>query len=329
MPGKLALRPIRQLPRNGIGVPPGDARPLSRRPVRRAVAVFEPGRAEGATGPAPLYVLDTDGTWAVVDVVDLGFTRDVGGNRADPLRPTAISPDGRRIAVAQTDVVLVVDVTTGGVDRIPLPGYNEQVLWHSDDVVLVTHDTDDGRTATYAVRWQAKTAQRVVAGLSVWNTVAARSGGAALELRGQVGGESGDEPFTLTEWRLDAPDPLRRTPVDFSGVAGYRITEWYGPALGSPGGDLVVRSGWAAALGFDGVEAVAVVDARTGVVRRLLDFGRGDRWKGCCWPLGWADGNTVLLRTEPEGLIAWDLRTGRIALVGPVARFGIVALNLA
>ncbi|MFG2044135.1 hypothetical protein [Dactylosporangium sp. NPDC048998] len=330
MPQQPGRRTIGPLPATGAAFRPAEARMLSQRPVRRAVAVVEPGSAENATRPEPLYVLDTDGSWARVDVVDLAFTRDSGNNTADPLRPTAVSPDRRLVAVAQTDEVVVVDVTTAAVYRTPLPGFNEQVMWRSDDTVLVTRDAGEQATATFAVDWRARTATRVAAGLSVWNTVVSRPDGPVLELRGTLGGEAGDEPLVLKEWQLDRAAPVREVPVDGRALAPYGVDEWYGPALRNgpdAAGDLVVRAGWGRTPAYQGIEVVAVVDVRTGVLQRLLDLGR-DRWKGCCQPLDWVDERTVLLRTEREGLVAWDVSTGAVSVVSAGQLPGTVAIAL-
>jgi hypothetical protein len=318
IPARPGNREVRQLPAAGL-TPPGDARALSFRPVTRAVAVFQLYTVDEDTSPQPLYVLDTDGTWARVDSVLPRFTRDADGNRADPLRPTAISPDRRLVAVAQTDEVLIIDVTSGGLHRVPLAGFNEQLVWVSDDVLLVTHDVVPEGTATYAVEWRAKTATRVTAGLSAWDTVVSRPGGPVIEL--------GGGPVSVTEWRLDGSAQVRRTPVDSTALGHYAITEWHGPGLRNDG-DLVVRAGFGNTPTVGGADLVAVVDVRTGVVRRLLELDR-DRMKGCCQPLDWVDGHTVLLRTDREGLVTWDVRTGRISVVaaGPVNGTLAVALD--
>lgn len=330
MPSEPRRRAVAPLPATGAEFRPAQARELSRRPVQRAVAVVEPHSAEDASRPEPLYVLDVDGSWARIDVVDLTFTRDWGDNRADPLRPTAVSPDRRLVAVAQPDEVVVIDVTTAAVHRVALPGFNEQVVWRSNDVVLVTGDADERSTTTFAVDWRARTATRITAGLSVWDTVVSNPDGPVLELRGDDGGTAEVESLTLTQWRPDRAAPVRQVPVDAQALAPYGIDEWYGPALRNgpaAGGDLVVRAGWGRTPTSAGVEVVAVVDVRTGVVVRLLDLGQG-RWKSCCPPLAWLDEHTVLLRTEREGLVAWDLPTGAVSVVSAGPLPATVAIGL-
>ncbi|MER7009576.1 hypothetical protein ABT297_41930, partial [Dactylosporangium sp. NPDC000555] len=330
IPQQPGRRTVRPLPATGAAFQPTKARKLSQGPAKRAVAVVEPRAAEDAARPEPLYVLDTDGSWARVDVVDLAFTRDWGNNTADPLRPTAVSPDRRLIAVAQTDELIVVDVTTAEVHRTPLPGYNEQVMWRSNDLVLVTRDDGEQSTATFAVDWRARTATRVTAKLSVWNMVVSRPDGPVLELRGTIGSEAGDEPMMLKEWQLDRAAPVREVPVDGRALAPYGVDEWYGPALRNgtdAGGDLVVRAGWGHTPTYGGIEIVVVVDVRTGEVRRLLELGR-DRSKGCCQPLDWVDDHTVLLSTDKEGLVAWDVSTGAISVVSAGPVHGTVAIAL-
>ncbi len=320
IPSRLPGRTVRGLPAAGL-TPPRDARMLSFRPVQRAVAVYQLHTVEEDTYPQPLYVLDTDGTWARIDAVEPTFTRDSGGNRADPLRPTAISPDRRLVAVAQPDLVLVIDVTRGGLHEIPLPGLNEQVVWLTDDAVLVTQDRPDGTgTATFTVDWRSKVATRVDNGPTAWDTVAQRPGGPVLELLGSAGVEP-----VVTEW--PAGEPVRRVPVNSGALRNYEITEWYGPGFRNDGA-LVVRSAFGNTPTVGGVDMVAVVDVYTGVVRRLLDVGR-DRAKGCCQPLDWVDEFTVLLRVDRGGLITWNVRTGEISLVGddPVTATVAVALD--
>lgn len=304
MPASPGRRALPSLPASGL-VPPADrALPLTQWPATRAVAVVQPAGTEDGKPPMPLYVLDTDGSWRFVDGVALVSTRDNSGNESDPLRPTSISPSGRHIAVPQPDEVVIVDVTTGGRHRIALPGLNLEVVWRSDDLVLVSSEG-----VTHAVDRVAGTARPVLAGPLGPDLVAGPPDGPVLVLRDRE----------LTERSLDDPTPVRRMAVDTSGLGSYRIAFWHGPAVGS--GESIVRAGWE----VDGAELVAVVDARTGVVRRLLDLGRG-RSKSCCEPLAWVDDHTVLLRTDREGLLTWDVRDGQVRIVAGVG-VGRIAVN--
>ncbi|HWH01075.1 MAG TPA: hypothetical protein VNV66_17580 [Pilimelia sp.] len=329
MPQRPGRRAIRPLPTTGAAFRPAGARRLSQRPVTRAVAVVQPHGAPHAARPEPLYVLDTDGSWARVDVVDLAFTRDAGNNKAAPLRPTSMSPDRRLIAVPQTDEVLVVDVTTAAVHRIAVPGFNEYVMWRSNETVLVAQDDGARPRATFAVDWRARTVTRVAAGLSVWDTVVSGPDGPVVELRGAADAAAGGKPV-LTRWRLDRAAPVSEVPVDDGALAPYGVDTWHGPALrnGSDGGGgLVVRAGWGRAPAYHGIEVVAVVDVHTGVVQRLLDLGP-DRQKACCEPLDWVDEHTVLLSTDREGLVTWDVRTGAVWVVSAGQVPGGVAIAL-
>lgn len=47
---------------------------------------------------------------------------------------------------------------------------------------------------------------------------------------------------------------------------------------------------------------------------------------GGCGPVGWLDDETALLRTDPHGILAWNVVTGDLALVtAPFA--GLVSVS--
>jgi hypothetical protein len=97
-------------------------------------------------------------------------------------------------------------------------------------------------------------------------------------------------------------------PIGQGGLAPYRVGGWRGP--GWRNGDLVVRAGQSrSGSGADG-PLVAVVDLRTASVVRLLALPAGG-----CTPLGWLDDHTALLRTDRDGVVAWDVGSGEVTSV--------------
>lgn len=322
MPASLQRRSIAPLPGQSTAMVPAQAGKLSEHPVDRAVALVEPHGGEGEQKPLPVYVLGSDGVWVSIDVVQLVPTRDSGGNQADPLRSTALSPDRRRVAFPQPDALVVVDLTTAKVHRIAVPGLNEQVLWWGNRVVLVGRDG----AGVVCVDWAAGSADPLGTGLSAGDaTGSAAEGAPVFELTGPAGGRRAGG-LSVRQWRLGEPGPTRQVPLADPRPAGYRVLEWAGPAV-SDGADRVVRAGWGENGSYSGLEILAVVNVRTGAVQRLLDLGR-DRVKACCQPLDWVDGDTVLVRTDKEGLVTWNVRTGEITQVvaGPLA--ATVAIRL-
>ncbi|WP_433831358.1 hypothetical protein ACQP2E_13295 [Actinoplanes sp. CA-015351] len=307
IPAGLPTRLIAPLPPRSADLIPGDVQPLSAYPIEAAMAVFQPTVPEPGAEPEPIYAVAPDGIWVELDVADLTFTHDEGGNRAAPLRPLSLSPDRRRIAIPQPQAVVVVDLPTATAHRIGVPGLNEQVAWQDDTTVLV----GAGGPGAYAVGWAARKVTRLPAAVSLWD-----SDGSLLELPATG--------RTLRQWGPAQPSPVSETPVDDTGLPGYTITEWYGSPITN--GDHVVRSSWGSTP-THGHEAVTVVNARTGVAERVLDLGP-DRWKGCCAPLAFIDRDTVLIQAEREGLIAWNFRTGSTAVVTAGQISGILSVRL-
>ncbi|GGN62049.1 hypothetical protein GCM10010112_19820 [Actinoplanes lobatus] len=308
MPADLTRRTLTPFPE--VLTIPVDARKLSEHPVDRAAVVVQKIDLEAALDP-PLYVLDLAGEWTRIDVVALEPTRDADGNQAYALRSTALSPDGRRIAVPQPQALVVIDLTTAKAHRIPVPGYNEQVMWWGDETVLV----GAGGPGLARVDWRAGTVTPEPAGISAWNSAGARqvSSGALAEL------VVIDDRRMTRGWVLGDPKPAWESPIDESGLpSGYRISLWYGPAL-SDGAGRVAAAAWGSRPGYEGSEMLTVVNARTGVVERILDLGTG-RGKACCTVLEWVDDHVLLARTDREGLVTWDTRTGAVAqvTVGPI-----------
>ncbi|MGW1058540.1 hypothetical protein [Micromonospora rubida] len=292
IPADLAY-PGRPLAR--LGDPVGAT--LSARPVRRALALYQPIDPETAV-EGRIRVLGDDGLVRDLDVVTPAPTRDAGGNEAAPLKSGSLSPDGRTAAFAQTDEVIVVDLTTAAVRRHPLRGYLEHVLWSGNRLLVGDGDT------TYDMDPHTGTSRKIP--VSPWDVVApdpTAPPNALLEL--------GGTPPSLTRVRWGGDETARdSSPVDFRALPrGHRVDEFYG--RGWQRGERMSRAGWITTDTMGGLEGVALLNAETGVVTHLLDLGR-DRWKGCCEVLGWDRDGAVLLRHAPGGLLRWQPETGEV-----------------
>ncbi|MER7440194.1 hypothetical protein [Micromonospora avicenniae] len=283
-------------PLNRLGDPVTAS--LSSRPVRQALALYQPVDPEtGMEGR--IRVLGDDGLVRELDVVTPARTRDASGNEAFALKSGSLSADGRLAAFAQTDEVIVVDLTTAQVRRYPLNGYLEHVLWAGDRLFVGDDDT------TYELDRQTGASRTMP--LSPWEMVVPDPAGRTESLLALGGIRDG---LTLSRWTRSADRTDRgNQPLDFRALpAGNRVNEFYGRAWQR--GDQIAQAGWISTGGMEGLEGVAVLNATTGVVTRLLDLGR-DRSKGCCGVLGW-DGDAVLLRHDPGGLLRWRPATGEV-----------------
>ncbi|MEU6072544.1 hypothetical protein [Micromonospora sp. NPDC047074] len=283
---------------------------LSARPVRRALALYQPvDPASGVEGR--IRVLGDDGFVRELDVVTPARTRDAGGNYAVPLKTGSLSPDGRTAAFAQTGEVIVVDLTTAAVRRHPIEGYLEQVLWAGDRLLVGDDDT------TYEVDRATGTARKLP--VSPWDMVTpdptARTG-TMLSVGGPQAG------LVLTRWSADGAQRAH-WPLDFRALPrGNTVDEFYG--RGWQRGDLVARAGWLTTGNTGSLEGVALLNASTGVVTHLLNLGR-DHGKGCCEVLGWDRDGGVLLRYDSGGLLRWRPETGEVTGVVRVL-YGEVSL---
>jgi hypothetical protein len=313
-----ARRRIDPLPET-FAVPAG-ARRLSEHPVQQAIAVVQERAGESSRTMRPLHVLDTAGEWTRIDVGALVRTHDAGGNEADPLRVASLSPDRRRVAVAQPQALVVVDLPTATARRFPVPGLNEQVMWWGSDTVLVGADgpgVNRVDLATGAVSPEP-------AAVSAWNSAGNPVLGGELAEIVQIDGRN-----VVRVWEMGSAKPVREVPVDQSGMpAGHAVTEFYGQAVPDGSGRIAVAAwgDWIDDQGRafqGGAQMLTVVDTRTGALRQVLvldDPTGARRDKVCCAALDWIDDQTVLARTDREGLIAWRLRNGGVTQVmaGPI-----------
>jgi hypothetical protein len=300
MPTRLAPRAGGPLPRATGDLAGAD--PLTKGSISRAVALYEHGTVDGKE-PSPIFALGSDGAFHRLDVAKLDFVRDAAKRPlAAPLTPTALSPDGRLAALPQSGSLLIVDLTTGDTRRITILGSNRTVLWRGATSVLVGQ-----ADATFAV--DLAKGGEVTRVAARWSPPDAVAGGAVNDPLVEL---PGGGPLMLREWVLAEAAPLRDVPISQRGLAPYTLAAWHG--TGWRRGDLVVRAGWGHDGGASVVPLVAVVDLRTAGVVRLLRFGP-DRDQACCTALGWLDDHTVLLQTDQEGVVAWDVRGGSVTSV--------------
>ncbi|HWS35291.1 MAG TPA: hypothetical protein VN408_21460 [Actinoplanes sp.] len=298
---------------------PAGSPVLSANPVGRVVAVAQERLPDEPM--LPLHVLDESGRWLRVDVGDLIRTHDEGGNEADPLRTSSLAPDGRRVALPQPNAVVVIDVTTAEAHRIAVPGLIEQVLWLDDDTVLAEGGGEAVGRDLFRIGWRTGTVTPEAARLSLWN--AAGTDGAVIPELAATDGRR-----TLRMWAAGAAKPLRESVFADAGLPErYHVSEWYGGAVPN-GAGLIAAAAWGdrPINGPDsglasGIQMITVIDTTDGSVRRWLDLGAiGQRMKSCCRALDWIGTDVLLIRTDKEGLISWNVRTGEVRLItaGPI-----------
>jgi hypothetical protein len=292
--------------------PPAGAPTLAAAPISHAVLLTTPttigsdsnvviyaygeGAVNGGSGDGRFH-------WARLPV-NLGLTRDASGDRAMPLDTNSLGPMGLRAAFPQPDFLVTVDIVTGTVKRIPVPGLNESVSWLPDGVhVLVSSGT-----GTRLVDVVAGTVVSAAAdGRTVTPLVGGGSGLTTVTMDGSAGGypvvRSYDDGGLVERSHLTvgmgAPTHYRIADL---ALRGWRMHDSIaqvasGPADGPARGTFLV-----------------VINVSTGKVTHLLDLGPG-RTAGCCAVLGWANGDDVLVRTDREGLLKWHLPDGSVTLL--------------
>jgi hypothetical protein len=280
-------------------VPDDTLDDLKQRSIRRLAAVTL-RRVPGADAYRPA-LLSGSGRWAE-STLELVPTRDGVGNRGLPLDPTAISPEGNRVAFPQPDAVVVLESSSGDFEKIAVPSATiENVAWlPTGDRLLVS---GDGASFLVLVGDIAAGEQRV-----------RRIGGTA-------------DPWAVTPAALD----LTGSAVTMSGYSatGSHLT---GKQLALPVGQFYEATIGRRALVARAFRAtptpdlaghtesatpqmLAVVEA-PGDAAKLLIFDENrssPRASACCAVIGWYDDDTVLFEARsPSGswLLGWNVRTG-------------------
>jgi hypothetical protein len=285
-----------------------QAVPLSRSPVHRATAIFEPDNA------AAILVLGDDGNLRLLDSPLPVNAR---------LTSTSLSPDGTDVALLSDRQLTVVDLISGIVHGYQIDGVQAltTVIWLGPTSVAVS---DSSVTESLDLKTGVAGSTRYVAG----DLLQAQPPGPLAELI-----SVDDPPGTPARIRHWAADNMLNTSL--SPGAGASLL-WLGGFQG-PGwqcGGMVVRD--TATLGLAlpladspvGVAGAATlaVDEGTGVVRRVLAYPGNP---AALAVLGFLDPRTVLLRAGDEtafGILAWRWATGDLHLVAQVDRVAVISL---
>jgi hypothetical protein len=287
-----------------LKLPPYQLDDIGQKPVIRVAAVLL-RRLPGTEKFRPA-ILSVYGRWAEAPV-DLVMTKDSGGNQAQPLDATAVARDGERIAFPQPNEVVVLDATSGQVERIPVPSATiENVAWlPTGDRLLVS---GDGAAFLVFVGPDDQAVRAIQPAADPWAVTAPfaldQDGEVPALVRYDVAGSRTVEQF------LSAP-----------------VSQWYGPSFTA--GPLVARAFFSEPVGdlagrtvSDKPHMVAVIEAAPGAAGKLLILDDATdstfRFKGCCSVLGWYDDRTVLLESRSgvdNWILGWDVRTGQLRRV--------------
>jgi hypothetical protein len=279
----------------GSANPPVNAPSLAGAPISHAVMLYSP--PSGGSKAAPVYVYGEGSInggsgsgsfhWARINV-DLSDTRDAGGNRTPALDQNSLGPMGASAAFAQTDSVVVVNLTTAAVDRIALPGLNDDVTWLVDG----RHVLVSGATQTWLVDTRTRSViPAAVNGASVTPLVGNASGLTTLTVSGT------DQPVLRLYDDGGLVERSHHT-INTDTAAPYRIAEL--SPRGWRDGNLIAQAASGPTGGF-----VAVIDDRTLDVTHVLDLNGGR-------VLGWMNSDVVLVQTGRDGLLKWQLTTGTV-----------------
>jgi len=287
-----------------------DPPPLSKNPLTRALALLEAW--DDLARPAVIQVLGDDGRLRALDQVRLAWTADGAGNRRLPLSSGSLSPDGTLAAFAQRDAIVLVDLRTAKVDRLALPGFNEQVTWSAgSDRLLVVQ-----RTGTALVTVTTGAVDHRAARTPGWGaTFVTGNRWADLRDDGTVAVASGGSAPVVAAERVP------------------HVAEWWGAAFSA--GDQVARGAFSSDLVAEGVttnhpQVIVVVDVTHPAAARFLAFDWTGRSDGCCAALGWLGAHSVLLSSDdgagPKRVLAWDLETDVVQRVTEITGAAAVAV---
>jgi hypothetical protein len=280
-------------------VPEDTLDDLRMRPIRRLAAVTL-RRVPGEDQYRPV-LLSGSGRWAEA-AVELVPTRDGVGNRGLPLDPTAVGPDGTRVAFPQPGAVVVLATDSGETDRILVPSATiENVAWlPPGDRLLVSGDGASFLVLVGDIAAGEQRVRRIGGTADPWAVTPA-----ALDLNGSTA--------TLSSYSADGTHRIGKQlalPVaQFYEASAGRRAMVARSFRAAPTPDLAGHTESATP------QMLAVVEV-PGDAAKLLVFDENrssPRAGACCAVMGWYDDDTVLFEARsPSGswLLGWNVRTG-------------------
>jgi hypothetical protein len=284
--------------------------------LRQAGEVFHP------------VMVTSDGKKVIADMLELAPTHDAGGNEGWPLGPRAIGGGGKFVAFAQPGKVVLLNLYDGNTRSVPVPSQTlEWVGWTMDQNLLVARSADHAWTID---PWKS-------------DAKAVAADGAYEGLYRLTSDTTKPEGFHLHRYRngspLDGESSSVRGPV--YELSGETMSTERRAATGAFF-DQNVTSKVIDRGNGPIYQGLVTVDTETNLSKVLLapenPDGQTGRFKGCCTVLGWADGQTILFRSDGSGgswILTWNVETGTVleasrinvdpASTGP---FGPIALNV-
>jgi hypothetical protein len=306
--------------------PTAHAVPLSSLavPPSSVVAAF---LREDGTEYQPVLVTG-DGREVLVDTVHLTATND-GGSIGLPLGVRAFGGD-HYLVFAQPRAVVMLDTQTGAVRRFSVPSATlMDAAWTADRGPIIARSPNG---AWEIDPWSP--------GQVVAKPVDAASFAGQYRLSA-AGGQAGPRIAVTSQDKSGALGPAVSLKAPVTDTWGETMSNeaWAasGVFLDQNAVYSVIRRGFGPI--YQGVVAVRA-DGRAGAQLLLAPEspdGQTGRFKGCCSVLGWADGNTVLLRTYGSHgvwVLAWTVSTGtvyQVSRLGPLGGSGLptaIALNV-
>ena len=296
---------------------PDDTQDLRTHPMDQVAAVIlSPQKGNYL----PLF-LSSDSRWAHT----ARELRPIATGR--PLSPGAIAPNGRLVAFPQPGAVYVIDASTSSARLIAMPSQDiRSVSWLANSTRLIV----GGPGTAYRLDVDVESTRNPV-------------------VSGVAG--SNDAEDATAPYRLDgtAPEIALRQYAGNNGwveVSNSRlpVDQWVGQTFAGSnlsGGTMVARTFVATQLPqvptvASRAQVVAGISTQQPLDDRLLVLGETPpatptpgsntpdeiREPGCCFLLGWYDGQTALVQVT-GWLLAWNLRSGQVRRVTELGVDGV------